>query len=353
MEAIVYFFYFISASISIIGISQIGLMLKLGRAVNRPLFVSLSAMLICTAFIDLLYMFYAYNYIRYGVYYSSFVLRVFDFVLFVLLKAFWIWYVILKANLEHSGYRRLSAAVRVYTAFTIAAGIYEYGFLMGGYYQPVSAAAERSLIVIQTGIFIVGALLILYILMKCLGTNYLSGSRRIILFVSILLCLNELFNTGIILGPINGINTRQLELYDLTPFFLFIINCVAVYLLYTEDFSGLYFESNEIIFKPKNVLLKEEHTETEDNTGEAEDRISSEELLIRRVGHIASIHMLTVREREVLILCYKGRTNPEIADELCISINTVKRHMHNIFEKLDVTSRIEIIHMVNNCNSES
>ncbi|MDD5832298.1 MAG: hypothetical protein PUC98_02290, partial [Clostridiales bacterium] len=77
-------------------------------------------------------MFYAYNYIRYGVYYSSFVLRVFDFVLFVLLKAFWIWYVILKANLEYSGYRRLSTAVRVYAAFTIAAGIYEYGFLWEG-----------------------------------------------------------------------------------------------------------------------------------------------------------------------------------------------------------------------------
>ena len=66
-----------------------------------------------------------------------------------------------------------------------------------------------------------------------------------------------------------------------------------------------------------------------------------------RLDLIAEEHFLTVRERKVLELCYEGMTNPEIAEALYISMNTVKRHLHNIFEKLDVSTRIELIHLVN------
>jgi DNA-binding CsgD family transcriptional regulator/tetratricopeptide (TPR) repeat protein len=48
---------------------------------------------------------------------------------------------------------------------------------------------------------------------------------------------------------------------------------------------------------------------------------------------------LTVREREVLALVAAGRTNRLIATELLISEHTVRRHLQNIFTKLDVPSR--------------
>jgi NarL family two-component system response regulator LiaR len=48
---------------------------------------------------------------------------------------------------------------------------------------------------------------------------------------------------------------------------------------------------------------------------------------------------LTLREVEVLRLIAEGKTNQEIADELCIAMKTVKTHITNIFAKLEVEDR--------------
>ncbi|HEX4110137.1 MAG TPA: response regulator transcription factor [Solirubrobacteraceae bacterium] len=48
---------------------------------------------------------------------------------------------------------------------------------------------------------------------------------------------------------------------------------------------------------------------------------------------------LTAREREVLALIGRGRTNAEIASELFVSDGTVKTHINHIFAKLDLRNR--------------
>lgn len=50
---------------------------------------------------------------------------------------------------------------------------------------------------------------------------------------------------------------------------------------------------------------------------------------------------LTPREKEVLDLLREGKSNQDIADDLCIEVGTVKNHVHNILKKLDVESRHE------------
>jgi DNA-binding NarL/FixJ family response regulator len=52
---------------------------------------------------------------------------------------------------------------------------------------------------------------------------------------------------------------------------------------------------------------------------------------------------LTPREYELLRLVERGLSNQEAAQELKISIYTVKNHMHNIFEKLLVHRRLEAV----------
>lgn len=52
---------------------------------------------------------------------------------------------------------------------------------------------------------------------------------------------------------------------------------------------------------------------------------------------------LTNREREMLDLLAKGYRYKEIADKLCISFETVRTHIHNIYEKLHVQSRTEAL----------
>ncbi len=50
---------------------------------------------------------------------------------------------------------------------------------------------------------------------------------------------------------------------------------------------------------------------------------------------------LTDREREVLALIARGRSNYEIAEELSISLKTVRNHASNIFNKLQVADRTQ------------
>jgi LuxR family maltose regulon positive regulatory protein len=52
---------------------------------------------------------------------------------------------------------------------------------------------------------------------------------------------------------------------------------------------------------------------------------------------------LSARELEVLSLIAQGRSNQEIADQLYLALNTVKRHASNIYDKLDVKKRTEAI----------
>lgn len=61
---------------------------------------------------------------------------------------------------------------------------------------------------------------------------------------------------------------------------------------------------------------------------------------------------LSKREKEILEYLSKGYRYKEISDFLCISIETVRTHIRNIYEKLQVNSRTEAINKISGLTSE-
>jgi two-component system nitrate/nitrite response regulator NarL len=51
---------------------------------------------------------------------------------------------------------------------------------------------------------------------------------------------------------------------------------------------------------------------------------------------------LSQREREIIILIAQGYKNKEIAEKMFITEQTVKNHLHNVFDKLGVSDRLEL-----------
>lgn len=54
-------------------------------------------------------------------------------------------------------------------------------------------------------------------------------------------------------------------------------------------------------------------------------------------------YQLTNQEKKIAALLVAGKGNKDIADSLCISLDTVKTHVSRIFRKLNVTNRTEAI----------
>jgi DNA-binding NarL/FixJ family response regulator len=64
-----------------------------------------------------------------------------------------------------------------------------------------------------------------------------------------------------------------------------------------------------------------------------------EKLLKREDGARRLAGLLTTRQTEIVRLVSQDLQNKEIADRLCISEGTIKVHLHNIYQKLNVSSR--------------
>ena len=65
------------------------------------------------------------------------------------------------------------------------------------------------------------------------------------------------------------------------------------------------------------------------------------------------LYNLTSRESEIVSLIYQGMTSRQIADKLFISENTVKKHTYNIFKKMKVSSRSQIIKIIHGLSTTS
>jgi len=64
------------------------------------------------------------------------------------------------------------------------------------------------------------------------------------------------------------------------------------------------------------------------------------------IENILSPYNISAREKEIIRLIIRGKSNKDIEDALYISIKTVKSHIYNIYQKLGVKNRLELIHLI-------
>ncbi|MBN1939007.1 MAG: helix-turn-helix transcriptional regulator [Candidatus Aminicenantes bacterium] len=69
------------------------------------------------------------------------------------------------------------------------------------------------------------------------------------------------------------------------------------------------------------------------------------------VAEIAGRYGLSERETQILASVMRGRLNKEIAAELFVSPDTVKKHLYNIFKKTSVRSRLQLFLLVQGAES--
>lgn len=66
--------------------------------------------------------------------------------------------------------------------------------------------------------------------------------------------------------------------------------------------------------------------------------------LVERAAGAAQVsQILTQREVEIVRLATAGLRNAEIGEQLSITEGTVKKHLHNIYQKLGVETRVELV----------
>lgn len=106
-----------------------------------------------------------------------------------------------------------------------------------------------------------------------------------------------------------------------------------------EDF---YEKEQTYTEQPMVTMIIDSNNDESSSLYEADGSISIEEI----IRYWPQVSQLTPREIEVFQLLIQNKKRKDIADELCVSENTIKKHTSNIFSKLNITNRTEIIQQI-------
>ena len=116
---------------------------------------------------------------------------------------------------------------------------------------------------------------------------------------------------------------------DLNPSFkTMLVFCIALYLL-----------SIVLLF----MLRIRKRSEREQRPAASGEPVRSEDAFDAKGAEVTARHGLTDRESEILLLLARGRSSTYIGEALYLSPNTVRGHIKNIYAKLGVHSKQEII----------
>ncbi len=194
-------------------------------------------------------------------------------------------------------------------------------FFMDDYYHLETFPAQIIYLLTEAAFALISILIFYIAIFAALKTAVLSFVRRFIQVTTGALSLYFIAQVFMAKKMVTAEQpTWATGFPDFSGWMLFAVNIITVYFIYKKDFQKLYSKPSET------------------------SPISSIESVINT---IAEDHHLTIREREIVELIYQGYSNAQIAEALFISFYTVKTHIKNIYEKMDVSSRMELSYVIN------
>ena len=153
------------------------------------------------------------------------------------------------------------------------------------------------------------------------------------------------------------LKNKAIIVYSISlAFLLFLLKWLELRFIIFDHSFEIYIGFIAVIFTALGIWLalklskpKPDSYRVETVVVEKEVYISRNENFVLDTSLVAQLE-LSKRELEILNLLAQGHSNQEIAAKLYISLSTVKTHIQNLFEKLDVKRRIQAVEKAKRLN---
>ncbi|MDR3052683.1 MAG: LuxR C-terminal-related transcriptional regulator [Coriobacteriales bacterium] len=160
------------------------------------------------------------------------------------------------------------------------------------------------------------------------------------------------FMAGTTLGWFLGVRIMPLLMAQGWDTFVYVVFAllilVSATLIFSEkDFARLFSPISEL-----ELILDEIPLEGSTEKDEGEDQRNPNRPYLTACKQVAAEARLSAREQDVFEQLALGRGSENIAKRLSISLNTARTHTHNVYAKLDVHSRQELIELVESKRAE-
>jgi NarL family two-component system response regulator LiaR len=134
-------------------------------------------------------------------------------------------------------------------------------------------------------------------------------------------------------------------------FLLFLLKWLELRFIIFDHSFEIYIGFIAVIFTALGIwlALKLSKPKIETVVVEKEVYVTRNENFVLDASLVSELE-LSKREMEILNLLAKGHSNQEIAAKLFVSLSTVKTHIQNLFEKLDVKRRIQAVEKAKRLN---
>ena len=134
-------------------------------------------------------------------------------------------------------------------------------------------------------------------------------------------------------------------------FLLFLLKWLELRFIIFDHSFEIYIGFIAVIFTALGIwlALKLSKPKIETVVIEKEVYVNRNENFVLDTSLVSQLE-LSKRELEILGLLAQGHSNQEIAAKLFVSLSTVKTHIQNLFEKLDVKRRTQAVEMAKRLN---